>query len=252
MATNWRRNLGSTLGTLGGGLVGGLAGIPGGPAGIAAGAGIGAGLGGKAGNYFQNVANSNRSNLPQNNGISAQPTTFPGGPNSPAITAQNLGEEGNALFFNRFNPQQQQLMAILGQLGQQGLQGNNFSFGPIEQQARQGFAQQTVPSIAERFSGLGAQKSSAFGQQLGQAGAGLESDLAAQKQLYNMNLSGLFQNLASLGLTPQYESIFSPKQPSFGQSLGTNIAGPAAQALTTLGGLYLMNKYGQQSQLPKP
>lgn len=184
----------------------------------------------------------------QNKGISATPSgpvTFPGSQNSPAITAQNLGQEGNALFFNKYNPQQQQLMSALSQLGLQGLQGNDFSFGPIEQQARQGFAQQTIPSIAERFSGLGAQKSSAFGQQLGAAGAGLESDLAGQKQLYNLQQMGLFQNLAGLGLNPQYESIFSPKQPSFGQSLGSSIAGPASSAAIQVLGQLLMNKLNQ-------
>lgn len=250
MAKNWRQNLGSTAGTIAGGLIGGAAGIPGGPPGIAAGASIGAAGGAKVGDYFQGVANSNKKPLPQNNGISAgqtgQPTTFPGSANSPAITSQNLGDEGSALFFNRFDPNQSNLMDILGQLGLLGLQGNDFSFGPIENQAREGFAQQTIPSIAERFSSLGAQKSSAFGQTLGQAGAGLESDLAQQKQLYNLQRQGLFQNLASLGLNPKFESIYSPKQPTLGQSLASNIAGPASEATIKLLGQWLMNKYGKQ------
>jgi hypothetical protein len=253
-----RQGLGQTVGTIGGGIIGGLAGIPGGPAGIATGAGIGMATGANLGNYFQNRVNTpNPSTTPQqSNAALSQPTgaqqsvTIPGSQNAPSVTSQNLGDEGNALFFNRYDPDQNALMYLLGQLGLQGLQGNNFDFGPIENQARTNFAQNTIPSIAERFSGLGAQRSSAFGQQLGQAGAGLESDLAAQKQLYNLQRQGLFQNLAGLGLNPKFESLFAPRQPSFGQSLATNIAGPAAQALIGVGGQYLMDRFGRPATNP--
>jgi len=54
--------------------------------------------------------------------------------------------------------------------------------GGIEQQARQDFAQKTLPGIAERFTAAGGQRSSAFQQQLGQAGADLETQLAALRQ----------------------------------------------------------------------
>jgi hypothetical protein len=63
----------------------------------------------------------------------------------------------------------------------------DFNFAPIEQQARTGFAQQTMPSIAERFSSLGSggsQRSSAFPQALSQAGQGLEEQLAALRAQY--------------------------------------------------------------------
>lgn len=54
--------------------------------------------------------------------------------------------------------------------------------GGIEQQARQDFAQKTLPGIAERFTAAGGQRSSAFQQQLGQAGADLETQLAVLRQ----------------------------------------------------------------------
>lgn len=78
-------------------------------------------------------------------------------------------------------------MALTGQAGNiaQGLLGQlNQPFGqsPIAQQARQQFQTQTIPTIAERFSSLGAQNSSAFQNALGQAGVGLESNLASLGQ----------------------------------------------------------------------
>lgn len=95
-----------------------------------------------------------------------------------------LGYDPQSLQFPRLEPAQQQallgLLPYIQQLFQQpGVNLNEglgkfdlgqykFDFNPIAQEARTNFAQQTIPSIAERFSGLGAQKSSAFGQQLGQ------------------------------------------------------------------------------------
>jgi len=84
---------------------------------------------------------------------------------------------------------------------------------PIEQQARTQFAQQTVPSLAERFTsmGAGAQSSAAFARKLGQAGAGLEQSLAAmrarlmpqyamQRAQYGLQRAGLGMQGAGLGL----------------------------------------------------
>ena len=116
----------------------------------------------------------------------------------------------------RFNPQQQSALSqLLGQ-GLQGLQNvqnpQNFGsqFEPIAKQARSQFAQQTVPSIAERFTSMGsgsALSSPAFASQLGQAGAGLEEGLAAQKAGFGLQQQGqqqsFLQNLLGMGLTPQ-------------------------------------------------
>jgi len=62
----------------------------------------------------------------------------------------------------------------------------DFDVEPLAQQAQARFQQQTIPSIAERFTALGAgsQGSSAFAQQLGGAGADLQRELAALRSLY--------------------------------------------------------------------
>lgn len=164
------------------------------------------------------------------------------------------GKPAQNLYFPRFNQQQggafQQVLqqALQGlasqQQNQMQMQGQNtpFDFAPIEQQAREGFAQKTIPSIAERFTSMGAQRSSAFPQQLSQAGAGLETNLAALKAGYGMDQQrlgmeqqrlGLGQqdlqqrlllSLLGVGLTPQYESGYTPRQPGFLENLGVGAA----------------------------
>jgi hypothetical protein len=96
-------------------------------------------------------------------------------------------------------------------------------FQPIANQMRDQFRNKTIPSIAERFSSHGGQRSSAFQNALGSAGAGLESDIGALGsqhglQLLNMGLGG-GQNLLRLGLTPQFENTYKPREPGFGEQM---------------------------------
>jgi len=129
--------------------------------------------------------------------------------------------------FNQYTPEQQAAMATALQQALSGLGKNQFDFGPIEDQARRGFAEKTIPGIAERFSSLGAQKSSAFGQQLGAAGAGLESDLAAMKQNYGLQQQQALQNLLGIGLKPQFESLYRPGQEGMGSKFGNMLGNRA-------------------------
>jgi hypothetical protein len=100
--------------------------------------------------------------------------------------------------------------------GQQGLdwlvnQGQqNADFGGIEDRYRKQFNEQTIPSLAERFTGMGsgAQESSAFQSSLGRAGSDLESQLAALRSQY-----GLQQ--MQTGLRPQYEVGMEAAKPGF-------------------------------------
>lgn len=162
-------------------------------------------------------------------------------------SGQNQNSGGNfftgtperTMLFNRFSPDQQQALSSALQQALGGLGQNNFDFAPIEQQARENFSQQTIPSIAERFTSMGAQKSNAFNQALSGAGAGLETNLAALKSAHGMNQQQLLQNLLGLGLTSQNESIYRPSQPGFLQ----NTAQAASSALPYVGASYLMNKY---------
>lgn len=155
--------------------------------------------------------------------------------------------------------QQQGLNALLGNLGQGAvgnlnLPGSNngmSSFQPIAQQAQRNFQTQTVPGLAERFTSLGGGQlgSPAFASQLGQAGAGLQSGLAAQEQGFNMQQEQMqnqnLMQLLQMFLQPQFQNMFHQPQQSGLSSLLSQIGGPLAQAglaygtggLSALGGL---------------
>jgi len=113
-----------------------------------------------------------------------------------------LGNKESIQQAQRFTPQQQQVMQQLLSQGQQ-----NTNFQPIEQQEISRFNTQTIPGLAERFTAMGGgQRSSGFQDALGRASAGLGEGLAALRSQYGMQQLGM-------GLQPQFENIFRPRQP---------------------------------------
>lgn len=168
-----------------------------------------------------------------------------------ALSRGLFGSPGRIQAMPSFSPEQQQM---LGQLIQ-GLQGGGTGGGPLggglqhlqqllgggdesfEKPAMRQFQEQIVPSIAERFSGMGAgaQQSSAFGQQLGAAGAGLSENLAQQRE--GLKTQGLSQLMKMLGIgmqSPfQYQQI--PGQQGGLQSLFGGLGGGLGSGLGLLG-----------------
>jgi hypothetical protein len=110
-------------------------------------------------------------------------------------------------------------MGWMNQMGNQAMSGlgsNQFDFAPIEAKARQGFQQQTLPSIAERFSNMGSgggQRSSAFAGSLGQAASGLDTNLAAMRSDYGMQQQNQLMQMLQMALQPQFENIYQQGQP---------------------------------------
>jgi len=153
----------------------------------------------------------------------------------------------------RFTPQQQamqnQMLSMMGPLMQQMQQPQQkFDFGPVEQQARTQFREQTIPGLAERFTGMGAggQRSSAFQGALGRAGAGLEENLAGMKSGIGLQQQGMEQQrmqslLASLlggGMQPSFESYYTPRtQQSYG-ILPYLLGGGQQAAMGMLGSMF--------------
>ncbi len=128
-------------------------------------------------------------------------------------------------------PQQDLLNQLTGLASQQlGKSQQPFNFAPIAQQARKQFATQTVPSIAERFTAMGGDSrlgSSGFAGQIGAAGSQLEEALASLKSQVGLQQQGrqdqMLQMLLGGALQPQFESVFTPKQPG----VGAQITAPA-------------------------
>ena len=166
--------------------------------------------------------------------------------NSPANMSDNQGSffggtPAQTQQFQRFTPQQQDaLNQILGQ-ATSGLQTLNqpFDTSPIEQQARNQFKTDTIPSIAERFTAMGSgPRSSNYAPALAAAGSNLEQSLAALRA--NVGLQqrgqqqGFLQNLLGLGLTPQFENAYIPRQQGFAESAGGPLLQGLAQSLPYL------------------
>lgn len=146
------------------------------------------------------------------------------------------GESGKELRFDRFNEQQQQALSdILGQ-SMQKFQGSDFDFdfGPIADRARDQFSKKTVPSLAERFAGMDAMGTGAFATELGEAGAGLEAQLAGMESQYGLEQNRLLQSLMGLGLTPQFETMYQPRQ----QGILEGGARAGLGGLSSLAGLF--------------
>lgn len=168
----------------------------------------------------------------------------------PHITTQAISRPGNAwtgyspalMHYSPYESQQRQIMNQVGQMGLQGLLSGQMpggmSFEPIRQQATSNFMQNTVPSLAERFTsmGEGAQRSSAFTGALGQAGAGLQENLAAMQSQYQQQMMPMLMQMLGIGLQPQNEYQYMPGQEGFLSKAGTGFMqglGEATPGLVT-------------------
>jgi hypothetical protein len=227
------RSLLPAAGTVAGGLIGG-------PAGAAVGGGIGT-----LGSGLMERPRR-QSTMPQ------QAAGFP---------TQQLPGGATAVQMPRFTPEQQTALTQMLQQGLGGLQQlPQAEFGPLRQQAMSQFQEDIVPGIAERFTagGAGSQRSSAFQQAMGGAGAGLSERLAAMEQGFNLQRRGqeqsLLMNLLQGGMAPQFEYAGFPRQPGFGEEFTTGLAGTAGQALPGILEQLLKSYLGGQSpslQLPQ-
>lgn len=161
-------------------------------------------------------------------------------PRRTGLGAFFLGQPEQTEQLSQYSPQNQEMFnQLIGQILGQYQTGGEFDpaggggFAPIAEQARTQFEEQTVPSIAERFTAMGGGggRSSAFAQQLGQAGAGLEQGLAAQGAQFGLQQQGLLQNLLGMG---RQESITRPELPGALRELFSSFTGGAGQSMPML------------------
>lgn len=81
------------------------------------------------------------------------------------------------------------------------------------------FNEEIIPGIAEKFTQLGAQGSSAFTQSLGQAGAGLEERLSSQRAGLGGDSIKQLMSILSSGLTPQFTNLHRPEEAGMGEKV---------------------------------
>lgn len=172
-----------------------------------------------------------------------------------------FGSRGKMRQTPTMDPQQLAASNFFLSQAQQGLQDPYAGFAPIEQRARSQF-QQSIPSLAERFTSLGqgAQRSSGFQSALGRAGAGLEESLAAMRAQYGMQNRGQMMQLGQMGMQPRFENMYQPGSQGLLQQLAPLLAqigmGAATGGMTKAGlfGRGMMNQFqsgqGMGSLLP--
>lgn len=118
---------------------------------------------------------------------------------------------------------------ILNQLMQQG--SENLDFSNIENIEQKRFQEETIPSIAERFTSMGAggQRSSAFQSSLGRASSDLGTRLGGLRAAFGGQQLGM-------GLQPRYQTSETPGQQGILQGMGGSIATILPMLLQLLAG----------------
>lgn len=155
-----------------------------------------------------------------------------------------FGKKEKTQEFQKYNPQQEAALNQLLAGGQKQLpeafdylsmllSQDPQQMAAFEAPAMRQFNEQIIPGIAERFTsqfGPGSQRSSAFGQQLGAAGAGLAERLQAQRSGLGLSALSQLQSLLSGGLGQRSDKVVRPAQPGLLQGL--------VPGLSFLGGVF--------------
>lgn len=100
------------------------------------------------------------------------------------------------------------------------------------------FREQTIPELSTLFAGLGAGSSSGFQQALGQAGAGLEENLASLFQNQKMQGLNALQGFGTIGQQSPFQSVFMQKGPSGMQNFGNALAPQLGEGLRGLSSFF--------------
>jgi len=158
------------------------------------------------------------------------------------LASQLFAKKPTQQKFTSLTPEQEQLqnqlLSLLTQGGdQEGLLGELFGEKGFEQFAapyRREFFESTLPGIAERFTSLGAQKSSGFQQALTRSAESLSEKLAG---LRSQQQFGALGGLLGRGLQPTFTTGFRPGSPgilsdflspinlAYGQHIGSKLGG---------------------------
>jgi len=143
-----------------------------------------------------------------------------------------------------YSPQQ---LEFINDLLQQAKSGNQNAFKFLNQilsddpkameafnaPAIQEFEEDIIPSILERFSGLGARNSSALNQTLGRAGETLATNLNSQRAQLKSNAINQLMGYSQMGLTPTTKPYIKAGMPSAIAALAPTAANLAYQGLNS-------------------
>lgn len=154
------------------------------------------------------------------------------------------GKKGKVKQASKYTPQQILFMQNMLEGSQPGMlqgmdyltkmiSGDESAYAKFEKPYMTQFNQEIIPALAERFAGMDAQSSSAFGQALGGAGAGLMENLAALREGLRSQALSQLQGMSGIGLQQQFENYYQPAQaspmatimPAIGKIIGAGLGG---------------------------
>jgi len=165
-----------------------------------------------------------------------------------AVTDFFRGTPGRREQYPTVTPGQRADLDEARQMAMSRLRESQDGFAPIEKAARTKFHQQTVPSLAERFTSMGGSptRSGSFRSVLGQAGAGLEENLAALQSQYGLQQRGQDQNLLGMGMAPQFGTDYRERSPGIAELAGMGALQGGPMALMA----YILSRGNQGQQQP--
>jgi len=119
------------------------------------------------------------------------------------------------------------LSSGLGNIGNI-LGGDQATFDAYFKPARRGFEEETLPGIAERFTGSlgeGSQRSSSFGQALGSAARDLEENIFSQRIGMQTDALAQLMNMFNPAMSPTQHQYTTNRQPGFLENAGLSFIG---------------------------
>lgn len=141
------------------------------------------------------------------------------------------GKKDKVKDYSPYNKQQQNFIGnqleALGPLNedaisyiQQLLSSDPEALSAFEQPYLDKYNQETVPGIAERFAGIGAQSSSGFNQAMAQGARGLQTDLAALRSGLKSQALNQLNMMTQTGLKPMNQPYVQKGTPGLFESMG--------------------------------
>lgn len=151
-----------------------------------------------------------------------------------------MGKDPAMASMDRFTSGQTGAMNKMLEMAVSQMDPSRMSFDPIRQRLMSQYQQQILPSIAERFTGMGdGQGSSAFLGELTSGTNDFMERMGALESQYNMQMLPQYLRMGELGLTPQQEYMYMPGSKGMLQSGGEALmeAIPHAIAAYASGGV---------------
>lgn len=106
----------------------------------------------------------------------------------------------------RFGPGQEAGIEQMLSQGLGGLKEGPPSFEPIRERAMKTYQQDILPSLAERFTSMGAQRTGGFGEARQRSGEDLSSTLAAMESQFGQQQFSNLMQMLGVGLEPTEET----------------------------------------------